>query len=257
MNKTKVVLLTTNGISGNLVCSYIKEKYTLVGVALDTSEPGSAKRMVKRRVKKLGAFKVFLQLLFQKGLVPLLRWESKSRKKEILSRFDLNVLDNLPDIFVPDNVNDDRVIEFVNSLNPKVVMVCGTRLIKKRIIDGIEAPLINIHVGITPKYRGVHGGYWALANNDPQHCGVTVHLIDTGIDTGGIISQSIIHPTKKDNFCTYTLLQIIEGLKCIKEAIGQIESNSLKIKETKLESKLYYHPTITKYLYHRIFDNVK
>ncbi len=257
MKDTKVVLLTTDGISGNLVCSFLRENYTLAGVVLDTSEPGSAMRMVKRRVKRLGWFKVFLQLLFQKGIVPLLEMESKSRKKQILSNFDMNALKKQPNIFVPENVNDDGVIDFVNGLEPRVVMVCGTRLIKKKIIEGIEPPLINIHVGVTPKYRGVHGGYWALANGDPENCGVTVHLVDTGIDTGGIICQSTINPSNKDNFCTYTHLQIIEGLKCIKKAIEEIEAGSLKIKNNYLESKLYYHPTITTYLYHRIFDNVK
>ena len=42
-----------------------------------------------------------------------------------------------------------------------------------------------MHAGITPQYRGVHGGYWAVVNNDPEHCGVTIHFVDKGIDTGG------------------------------------------------------------------------
>lgn len=257
MKQTKIVLFTTNGISGNLVCSFLIENYTLEGIVLDSPQPGSAIRMVKRRIKRLGIVKVFLQLLFQKGIVPLLKLESKLRKQAILSGFDRHILEKQSNIFIPDSINDERVIDYVNDLNPKLIMVCGTGIIKKKIIAGINAPLLNIHVGITPKYRGVHGGYWALAKNDPQHCGVTVHMIDSGIDTGGVISQAIIRPTKKDNFCTYTLLQIIEGLKCISAAIGEIESDSLKVKNIHLESKLYYHPTITTYFYHRIFDKVK
>jgi folate-dependent phosphoribosylglycinamide formyltransferase PurN len=38
----------------------------------------------------------------------------------------------------------------------------------------------------------VHGGYWALAENNPQLVGTTVHFVDTGIDTGEVIEQSFL-----------------------------------------------------------------
>jgi methionyl-tRNA formyltransferase len=47
----------------------------------------------------------------------------------------------------------------------------------------------GVHAGITPRYRGTHGGYWVLLNNDPGHCGVTIHLVDPGIDTGSIVAR--------------------------------------------------------------------
>ncbi len=257
MKSTKVVLLTTNGISGNMICSFLEDKYDLVGVALDSPLPGSGMRIVKRRIKRLGLIKVFLQLLFQKGLVPLLSLEGKNRTRELLNGLDLTTIDRRPDCFLPKSINEPSVIKYVNQLKPEVVMVCGTGIIKKKIIDGIKAPMINIHAGITPKYRGVHGGYWALANKDFENCGVTVHLIDPGIDTGGIISQRTVRPSKKDNYCTYPHLQMREGLKCIEDAIEEIENDQIKIKHNNLSSKLYYHPTITTYLYRRFFNGVK
>lgn len=257
MKNTKVVLFTTNGISGNMVCGFLQKNYTLSGIVLQSPIPGSGKRMVKRRIKKLGVFHVFLQLLFQKGLVPFLKMESKSRLKEITSDIDESAIDKFKKVFRPKSINDEAVVTYTNELKPDVIMVCGTGIIKKNIIDSLAAPLINIHVGITPKYRGVHGAYWALANNDPENCGVTVHLIDPGIDTGGILSQRTIKPLKRDNYCTYPMLQMREGLHCIEEAINEIETGAVQIKKNNLESKLYYHPKITTYLYHRLFRGVK
>jgi methionyl-tRNA formyltransferase len=46
----------------------------------------------------------------------------------------------------------------------------------QRKYSSINSKFVNIHVGITPKYRGVHGTYWALVNNDVENSGVTVHL---------------------------------------------------------------------------------
>jgi len=46
---------------------------------------------------------------------------------------------------------------------------------------------INIHPGILPQYRGVNPVNWSLKNKEKFH-GVTIHEIDSGIDTGPIIS---------------------------------------------------------------------
>ncbi|MBS9462203.1 hypothetical protein KIM67_07255 [Flagellimonas sp. 389] len=255
MKNTKVVLFTSNGTIGNVVYDFLSKNYDVVSVVFDS--PGSKSFMVKRRIKKMGFFKVFRQLIFMRGLVPLLEKEGRKRKEEILSSFNTESLKSEVNIFKPSSINDPKVVEHVNSINPDVIMVCGTRIIKKQIIEGLKAPLLNMHVGITPKYRGVHGGYWALVNKDLENCGVTVHYIDPGIDTGGVISQKRITPTKKDNYITYPYLQVIKGLECIKEAIGQIENGGLTTIKNGLPSKLYYHPTINTYLYHRFFKGVK
>lgn len=257
MKKTQIVLFTREGLPGNFMLSFLNKNYSVTGVVLDSLIPEGQLKMVKRRIKRLGFLKVFLQLIFMKGLVPLLNYESRKRRQEILKGYDTNSIQNHPNLFKPKSINDPKVVNFVNDLQPDVVIVSGTRIIKKNIIDNINMHLMNMHAGITPKYRGVHGGYWALVNKDRENCGVTVHLIDKGIDTGGIISQKVINPTPKDNYSTYPLLQMYKGLECIKDAILEIEENRLMVKVNNLESKLYYHPTVTEYLYHRIFNKIK
>ena len=138
-----------------------------------------------------------------------------------------------------------------------MVVVNGTRIIKKEIIETIDAPFINTHVGITPKYRGVHGGYWALTENDIEHCGVTVHLIDTGIDTGGILYQDVIEITDKDTFNTYPYLQTVAAIPLMKKAINDIANKTYKTRKTDLTSRLWSHPTIMEYLKYRMLHSVK
>jgi methionyl-tRNA formyltransferase len=55
------------------------------------------------------------------------------------------------------------------------------------------------HTGITLKYSGVHGAYWALVSNDKENCGVIVDKLDQGIDTGEIITQCTIEISKLVN----------------------------------------------------------
>ncbi|WP_279341247.1 formyltransferase family protein [Geothrix mesophila] len=61
-------------------------------------------------------------------------------------------------------------------------------------LGAIRVPVMNLHSGITPKCRGQVGGYWALVNGDPDHAGVTVHLVDAGVDTGDVICQARFEP---------------------------------------------------------------
>jgi len=251
----RVVLFSGRGDSSDAVFAYLKEHHELVGVVIDG--PSSRKLMVKRRIKKLGYFTVFLQALFQKGIVPLLMKSSKNRQEELWKTIKTEAVDGFKNKLLPKTINDDEVIDFVKKCNADIIIVNGTRIIKKKIINGVNLPMVNIHVGITPKYRGVHGGYWALVNKDKGHCGVTAHLIDAGIDTGGVISQRTIEVSKQDNFCTYPILQLHEGLLCIEDAMLQVKNKDIKIIKNNLESKLYYHPTITTYIYHRLLHGVK
>ena len=48
--------------------------------------------------------------------------------------------------------------------------------------------LYNIHFSLLPKYRGVYTAIWPVWNGDDR-AGVTLHVIDTGIDTGDVIAQ--------------------------------------------------------------------
>ncbi len=252
----KIVLFCGKKISSDIVFTHLKQNHNLIGVV--TELPFSRKKLVKNRIKKLGFFIVFLQLLFVKSLLPLIKLKSKRRFEEIKKSFIIEKLKYFDNKLQVSSINNLEVLEYVNKINPDVIVVNGTRIINKKILNGIDVPVINLHVGITPKYRGVHGGYWALVNKDIENCGVTVHYVDTGIDTGSVICQRKIETTKKDSFVTYPLLQLKNGLKCLDIALNKIKDNDYSVMDSSInESKLYYHPTIIQYLYYWVFKGVK
>ncbi|RIV74391.1 formyl transferase [Flagellimonas aequoris] len=255
MDKFNIIMFTGGGDLCEIVYDFLEKNYAVQAVIIDSPVP--KKTMIKRRIKRLGMAKVFSQLLFMKGVVPILNWESRNRRKKLLAPFTQSSIFKSSKIHFPDSINSSETIDIVNKFQPDLIVVCGTRLISKKIIDSIRVPIINMHVGITPKYRGVHGGYWALCNNDKENCGVTVHLIDPGIDTGGVLSQKTIEPTRSDNYSTYPILQAIKGVECLKESINYIKEGKVNTINNNLPSKLYYHPTIWQYLYYRFVKGIK
>ena len=107
-------------------------------------------------------------------------------------------------------------------------------------------------MGITPQYRGVHGGYWSLVCDDEKNFGVTIHKVDKGVDTGDIIYQDNITITKQDNFSTYPYIQIGVAIPLIKSALNDIVNNNLRtFNKHNVKSNLYYHPTRFRYIYNR------
>ena len=256
MNNKKIILLAGSGQSTNIIYNAINQKFGVSTVIIEA--PESSKVYFKRRIKRLGILTVIGQILFLISIPKLLRLLSKKRLNSILTDNKLNDSE-IPQskIKTVKSVNSKETIEKIVSLQPDLIIVNGTRIISKKVLQSTKCKFINTHAGITPMYRGVHGTYWALVNDDLQNSGVTVHFVDEGIDTGNIIAQKQVIPHKKDNFTTYPMLQLSSGIILLLNAIENYFSNNINTLEEKGESKLYYHPTIWSYLYNRIVKNVK
>jgi len=63
-------------------------------------------------------------------------------------------------------------------------------LLKKKIIEKLERPAINLHISYLPFNRGSHPNFWSFIEKTPK--GVSIHEIDTGLDSGPIIYQKKI-----------------------------------------------------------------
>ncbi|MDR5831958.1 formyltransferase family protein [Caballeronia sp. LP006] len=87
-----------------------------------------------------------------------------------------------------------------------VIISFGYRhILKKSFIDSAP-PIVNLHMSLLPYNRGAHPNFWSFVEDTPK--GVTIHLIDEGIDTGPIIYQrEISFNETEDSFSkTYTRL---------------------------------------------------
>jgi folate-dependent phosphoribosylglycinamide formyltransferase PurN len=245
MSKIKAIILATDGMTTNMLFHGLSAELDIVKVYIE-GKP-SKKQLFKRRVKRIGWMKSLGQLFFLLVVRPFIP-AKKKRIQQILKMHEL------PDHSIPDDrilrVSNMHEVTHIHELAPDLVIINGTRILKQDFLAAIPCPIVNIHVGITPKYRGVHGGYWALRNGEPELFGVTLHLVDAGIDTGKVIAQKVCTPSKEDNFKTYPVLQYAEGIHLLKTHAENIAKSEIVL-TTPLteESQLWYHPTIWEYLF--------
>ena len=85
--------------------------------------------------------------------------------------------------------NDPLAIESMRRASPDVVLVFGTSMLKQPLIDAFPGRIINVHLGLSPYYRGAGTNFWPLVNTEPEFCGATIHFLDIGIDTGPILAH--------------------------------------------------------------------
>lgn len=87
------------------------------------------------------------------------------------------------------HINHPDVVELARRLKPDLIAVFGTSLIRGELLTQGRLGMVNLHGGLSPEYRGADCTFWALYNGEPEKVGCTLHWIDAGIDTGGLIAH--------------------------------------------------------------------
>lgn len=83
------------------------------------------------------------------------------------------------------------------ALQSDIYVVFGSSFIKGWLIDFlIEKGALNIHMGLSPYYRGASCNFWAMYDMLPNFVGATIHYLSKGLDSGPMIFHSV--PTFED-----------------------------------------------------------
>lgn len=247
--KPRIIILARDCDSTNVVYNYLKKYFEIDTVVFETPIP--RKRQFLNRAKRLGYINAMSQVVFFLCIAPIIKQFSQKRKAEIFKEFELEETgppkEKIKRIRYA-NTEEGRTL--LKQLNPDLIIVNGTRIISKKTLEAVPATFINIHTGITPAFRGVHGGYWAIAKGKKNLFGTTIHYVDTGVDTGGIIEQVFVEPPKKDNFYTYPYLQYATVLPALRKVIQSfVDGNKPQTKPAVTnESELWFHPTVLQWL---------
>jgi hypothetical protein len=252
-----IILLAGEGPTSRMVFHALRRNFGEIAVILE--DRPSRVRMLRRRLKTLGPATVAGQVLFQSIVRPLLGWVGSRRIAAIKRTHDLDDSPIGGPIRRVASANSAEARQALRELEPAVVVVVGTRILSAETLACTPAPFINTHGGITPLYRGVHGGYWALAEGRPDLAGTTVHLIDRGIDTGPVLGQATFAVSTGDSFATYPYLHAAAGLPVLLDAVRRALAGDLAAVSNPrgLPSALRTHPTLWGYLGRRITQGVR
>ncbi len=95
-------------------------------------------------------------------------------------------------VWVVRDLGHPTTMQALAQLSPDVgAVACFSRRIPEAILDLFPFGVLNVHPSLLPTYRGPSPLFWQLRAGE-ERVGVTVHLMDKGLDTGDVLAQTHI-----------------------------------------------------------------
>jgi folate-dependent phosphoribosylglycinamide formyltransferase PurN len=94
-------------------------------------------------------------------------------------------------------INTPTVFEWIQNQAPDLVLLYGSSIVKPPLLEAYESRIINLHLGLSPYYRGSGTNFWPLVNREPECVGATIHLTVLSVDAGALLGQ--IRPVPEIN----------------------------------------------------------
>lgn len=140
----------------------------------------------------------------------------------------------------------DILLETFNLHGVSYCFCFGEHILKGKLLDEYKNRIINFHPSILPQFPGLNAIDKALATNNFL-LGNTAHFVDEGIDTGPIISQSVVHRSVFDSHGYDGILDL--QIPMFLNIYNWLKTNRIKIIDAKVEiekakNKLSYFPEL-------------
>lgn len=79
----------------------------------------------------------------------------------------------------------------------EAALLLNAELVPPAVLDAIDGPVLNVHYGLLPEYRGLSTTEWAILEDAPV--GVTIHLVDADVDTGAVVERRTLEVRPGDD----------------------------------------------------------
>jgi folate-dependent phosphoribosylglycinamide formyltransferase PurN len=90
-------------------------------------------------------------------------------------------------IAVCNNQNDEDAQTCLRKSSPDLIIFTGGNILRAPVLEIPRLGVLNVHLGLVPEVRGMSTPEWSLLTKVP--CGITIHFMDAGIDTGPILRR--------------------------------------------------------------------
>jgi len=162
----------------------------------------------------------------------------------------------------PGALNSGETADFLRSHHVDTLLVYGTNLLRPPILDEWSGRIVNLHLGLSPYYRGTATNFYPLLNEEPQYIGATIHLIDAGIDSGPILRHARPMIVANDAPHTIGCKAILAGIEAMLSAVRDWHEKRIqptsqwKPPNARLYLRKDYHPLQVVELYRKLEEGM-
>ena len=136
-------------------------------------------------------------------------------------------------------VNNSDTLNLIKKINPDIIFVFGSSLLKPKLFNLAKYGCINIHTGLVQHFRGVDSSFWAIHDEQPEAIGATLHFINNTIDAGDIIDQRQVNLSLNDDLDDLFLKSCKCGFDMLLDNLNNIKNKNVTTKKLSKWGKLY------------------
>lgn len=175
----KIIILTSTDIRHQCFRSFLSNQKG-IKVLKSFSETGNP---IFKKKNKTGVSNIH----------PLLNrhaFQRRQMEKDIFGLYIKSTIDKSNNLDCENGFSSsEKFLKIAKKLNPDLIVVYGSSIIRGEILNIFKNKIINVHLGLSPYYRGSGTNYFPFVNNKPEYSGATFMYLDKTIDNGKIIHQ--------------------------------------------------------------------
>lgn len=180
--KIRVVFMGTPTLSATILEALLEKGYNIVGVITKQDKPAGRKKEIAESPVKLVALK-----------------------------------NNLP-LLQPEKI-DQAVIDQLHTWKPDLIIVAAYgKILPQSVLDIPGFGCVNFHPSLLPEWRGAAPIQNAILSGATE-TGVTIMLMDKGMDTGDILRQETVPIDSTDNTATLTGKLVQVGIQLLLQTL--------------------------------------
>lgn len=189
--KLRLILLTHGGVETALERLLALDCAQVAGIFIetDTARRVGAVEKLRRSIRYDGyaatTAKLARALLTRRRSAEA---QAIERSRDLLSR--IAEANRIPIHFVA-NYHTEDSIALMRAAEADLGVILGTNILKESVFKIPRLGSINLHQGLAPYYRGGPAVFWELFNAE-REIGLTVHFVESKVDTGDIIVQQTV-----------------------------------------------------------------
>lgn len=157
---------------------------------------------------------------------------------------EVAVAHELP-VYQPLKIRAQESIDYLQGIEADIIVVVAFgQVIPKQILEMKQYGCINVHASLLPKYRGAAPIQWAVIDGE-RESGVTIMQMDEGLDTGDMLSKTIVPLDAKETGGSLFDKLSKEGASLCVSTLKEIEAGNTQ-PEKQGESPTAYAKMLTK-----------
>ncbi len=127
-----------------------------------------------------------------------------------------------------DDINSQNLLDKIKKECFDVVCLFGTAILNDDWLKLFPDKIINLHLGLSPFYRGSATLFWPFVNKELKFLGTTIHIATKKVDGGKILHRVLPHFMVNENYYDITLRLIRDSINIFPEIVLSYLKGKLK-----------------------------